>query len=244
MQKRMQQTWTAFGAVAAVVLLLSSPPTGCRCSAAFLEGQAGTSHGLSLCRRRQQFGDSPRLLPRIVMGGNGGGDRDGDGNGDDDDEDPLRDNLGRQLRGLQATGLKGTITVGDTVVCRNEIPSLGIWEGRSYQLRSIYAQKFVEERQVVERVALRSMDDPVPPGYDRYVTLSSPVYITPSGGKDATFSVIVTPEEVGLVSVRRELTDSLWLALPGLFWVFVAASFYNYYHERTGGTFLDAFWGR
>lgn len=158
------------------------------------------------------------------------------------DDDP-RNNFGRQLRGLRSTGLKTTIETGDTVICRREIPSLGIWEGKSYELRSIYAQKFQEQSQTVERIALQSLDDPVPPGYDRYVTLYSPLY-TSGQISDNNSPVIVTPEEVGLVSVRRELMDSVLLAIPGFFWVVVAISFYNYYHERTGGTFFDAIWGR
>lgn len=69
-----------------------------------------------------------------------------------------------------------------------------------------------------------------------YVTLFSP-----NVQKEA---VVVSPQEVGLSSVKTELGDAAWLAVPGFFWVFVASSFYNTYHERTGGSFLDAFWGR
>ena len=55
---------------------------------------------------------------------------------------------------------------------------------------------------------------------------------------------MVSPQEVGLSSVKNELGDAAWLAVPGFFWVFVASSLYHSYHEKTGGSVLDAFWGR
>ena len=75
-------------------------------------------------------------------------------------------------------------------------------------------------------------------GASRLVTLYSPVY-----HKDGS-PVVVSPEEVGITSVRSELNSAAFLAVPGFFWVFVATSFYNIYHERTGGSFVDAFLGR
>ena len=74
-----------------------------------------------------------------------------------------------------------------------------------------------------------------------YVTLYSPKHHI--GGRD-TGAVVVTPEEVGLTSVRDELGNAVWLAVPGFFWVYVAVSFYGTYHERTGGSIGDAFLGR
>lgn len=149
-----------------------------------------------------------------------------------------RDALGRELRGLRSTGLKnlGRLEAGDTVVSKREIPNLGIHENKGYELVSVYAQTFRESTQSVERLPLRNLESEVPKGYDRYVTLYNPVYHEEP--------VVVTPEEVGIVSVRDELVSSAWLAVPGFFWVFVAFSFYNTYHERTGGSFFDAFWGR
>eukprot|EP00591_Stephanopyxis_turris_P003576 CAMPEP_0195521864 /NCGR_PEP_ID=MMETSP0794_2-20130614/19534_1 /TAXON_ID=515487 /ORGANISM="Stephanopyxis turris, Strain CCMP 815" /LENGTH=205 /DNA_ID=CAMNT_0040651497 /DNA_START=25 /DNA_END=642 /DNA_ORIENTATION=- len=154
---------------------------------------------------------------------------------DYDDYDP-RDNLGRELRGLQSSGLKKTMEPGDTVVCKREISAMGIYENKSYEIKELYAQIFRDDTQTTEKVPLANLDEGIPAGYSRYITLFNPSY-----HKEP---VVVTPEEVGLVSMRSELVDSLWLAVPGFFWVFVASSFYNTYHERTGGSFGDAFWGR
>ena len=152
---------------------------------------------------------------------------------DPQNDDVVRSNLGRQLRGLQ---LKGIIEPGDTVDCKRELSSAGIYENCPYELQSIYAQSFNPSTQQIDRLALANLDTPIPKGYDRYVTLFSPLY-----HKEP---VVVTPEEVGLVSVRSEVVDSVWLAVPGVFWVFVCYNIYNIYHERTGGSFVDAFLGR
>ncbi|KAL7527711.1 hypothetical protein ACHAWF_002280 [Thalassiosira exigua] len=156
----------------------------------------------------------------------------------DDDYDP-RDNFGRSIRGLQSSALKTTVNVGDTVVCKRSLLDLGIYENSSYEVRSIYAQYFDEETQQIVKQPLASLDDGAGArqGSQVYMSLFSPQHHSGEG-------VIVTPEEVGLVSVREELGNAAWLAVPGFFWVFVAASFYNTYHERTGGSFGDAFWGR
>ena len=158
-----------------------------------------------------------------------------DGSGDD----YPRNNLGRELRGLQSAGLKKQMEPGDTVVCTREVASAGIYENRGYELQSIYAQRFNPQTQKMEKLSLASLDQhEIPPGkgYTRYVTLYSPVY-----HKEP---VVVTPEEVGLVSVRSTVVDSIRLAIPGAFWVYVCFVFYGIYHERTGGSFVDAFWGR
>ena len=155
-----------------------------------------------------------------------------------DDEYNPRDILGRSIRGFQSSALKTAIEPGDTVVCKCEIPTLNIVENASYEVDSIYAQYFDDETQSIVKQQLSSLDEPIPPNSERYVTLYSPVY-----HKDGA-PVVVTPEEVSLASVRSELNSAAWLAVPGFFWVFVASSFYNIYHERTGGSFVDAFWGR
>lgn len=134
---------------------------------------------------------------------------------------------------------KEQIEPGDTVVCKNEVASAGIYENKSYRLQSIYAQRFDAETQKIVKMPLQSLDEPVPVGYVRYITLYSPVY------HDDTNGVVVTPEEVGLTSVRTEIIDAAWLAVPGFFWVAVALSFVNYYDAKTGGaSFLDALLGR
>jgi len=147
-----------------------------------------------------------------------------------------RDNFGRSLRGFLSSALKESIQIGDTVVCKSTIPSLGIYENASYELQSIYAQSFDEQTQTIVKLPVETLDDPIPSGSSLYVTLFSSAYHEKA--------VVVSPEEVGIGSVKNELGDAAWLALPGFFWIFVASSFYNLYHERTGGSFGDAFWGR
>ena len=46
------------------------------------------------------------------------------------------------------------------------------------------------------------------------------------------------------MTVRSELTEAAWLAVPGFVWIVVASTFYSVYHERTGGSLADAFLGR
>ena len=147
-----------------------------------------------------------------------------------------RDNFGRELRGFQSSALKDNIEVGDMVVCKISNPDLGIYESTSYELKSIYAQSFDEDTQSIVKAQLNGLNDPMPQGSTLYVALFSPSVHTEA--------VVVTPQEVGLSSVKTELGDAAWLAVPGFFWVFVCLSFANTYHERTGGSFLDAFWGR
>jgi hypothetical protein len=159
-------------------------------------------------------------------------------NDDSGNTDTRRNLLGSELRGLQSAGMKSTMEPGDTVVAKRDIPSLGIFENASYELVSVYAQRFLVETQQMEKLPLASLDEAVPAGHDRYVTLYSAKY------HDGKGPVVVTPEEAGLVTVRKEIVAALWLALPGFFWIFVALSFANYYHARTGGNFFDAFWGR
>ena len=159
-------------------------------------------------------------------------------NGGESDEYDPRDVLGRSIRGFQSSALKPNIEPGDTVVCKRGVASLNIIENASYEVDSIYAQYFDDETQTVVKQPLTSLDAPIPPKADRLVTLYSPVY-----HKDGS-PVVVSPEEVGITSVRSELNSAAFLAVPGFFWVFVATSFYNIYHERTGGSFVDAFLGR
>ena len=158
---------------------------------------------------------------------------------DDNEFDP-RDNFGRSLRGFQSSALKTVVETGDTIVCKQSVPSLGIFENTSYEVMAIYAQSFNEETQQIEKQMLSCIDEGssenLPPKSQLYFSLFSPVHHKQP--------VVVTPEEVGLATVRSELGSAVWLALPGLGWIVVALTFYNIYHERTGGSFSDAFWGR
>lgn len=161
-------------------------------------------------------------------------------NNEGEEEYDPRDNFGRAIRGLQSSALKTTIGVGDTVVCKRSLPNLGIYADSSYEVISIYTQNFDEEMQQIVKQQLSSLDDDSDSATTQnkvYMTLFSPRHHSEG-------AVIVTPEEVGLITVREEVGNAMWLAVPGLFWVFLVASFYNTYHERTGGSFADAFWGR
>ena len=86
-----------------------------------------------------------------------------------------------------------------------------------------------------------TMNTEIPAGYSRYITLYSPIYhkdTNPTG-------VIVTPQEVGLVSLRDEVVDSVLVALPILsFWLATCFVFAGKYNERYGGNFIDALLGR
>ena len=163
-----------------------------------------------------------------------------DSNNEQEEYDP-RDNFGRSLRGLQSSALKSTIDTGDTIVCKRSIPNLGIYADLSYEVTSIYTQTFNDETQQIVKQQLSSLNNDDDDGIttkEVYLTLYSPQFHSEGG------PVVVTPEEVGLISIRDELGNAAWLALPGFFWIFVAASFFNTYHERTGGSFGDALLGR
>ena len=72
---------------------------------------------------------------------------------------------------------------------------------------------------------MESLDAPPPEGcagYTRYLTLWSSRY------HSETRPIVVRPEEVKVVAVKDEVADSAWLALPGLLWVWVAYSIYQY----------------
>ena len=76
------------------------------------------------------------------------------------------------------------------------------------------------------------MSSPATPGSTRYIQLLT--------NPETNAIVVVTPEEIGLVTLKTELFSGIWLAIPGFFWVFVAWNFTNYYTERYGGNFFDA----
>eukprot|EP00527_Entomoneis_sp_CCMP2396_P002810 CAMPEP_0198145946 /NCGR_PEP_ID=MMETSP1443-20131203/26375_1 /TAXON_ID=186043 /ORGANISM="Entomoneis sp., Strain CCMP2396" /LENGTH=260 /DNA_ID=CAMNT_0043809721 /DNA_START=66 /DNA_END=848 /DNA_ORIENTATION=+ len=137
------------------------------------------------------------------------------------------------------------IRVGSTVVAKSNIPDLSIWQSQTYELTSIYDQGVNEDTGVVEKVPRESLlQDPdgtvqqqTPSSYTRYMTLFSNKY--------HDVPVIVSPQEVQLSSMRTEVVDSLVMGLPLFgFWTAVAFSFANKYTERTGGSLLDAFFGR
>ena len=153
--------------------------------------------------------------------------------------------LGRFLRGFLSTGMKEEIELHSIVIAKVDIPSLGIWMDQSYEIQSIYSQGLNLDSNTVEQIPLSSLTATTTstikkrPGYTTYIKLYSPVYHKESG------SVIVTPEEVGLTSLRNEILDSVSFAIPGvLFWLTTSFVFAKTYNDRYGGDFLDAFFGR
>ena len=147
--------------------------------------------------------------------------------------------LGRFLQGLIRTGMKDTVNVNAIVIAKADILSLGIWMDQSYELQSIYLQGVNAETNLVEKIPLETLTDEATTsttqGYTKYIKLYSPMYHKESG------PVIVTPEEVGLISLRDEVLDSILFALPVLaFWTTTAVMFAKTYNERYGGNFIDA----
>lgn len=144
--------------------------------------------------------------------------------------------LGRMVQGMARTGMKdvGDLQVGDLVVARYEISSSSIWVGAGYEIIDMYDKGFNSETGQVEEIQVTSLVAENPKlGYTRYMKVYSPKYHkTP---------VVVTPDEIGLVTLRTEFSQAALLALPGLFWVFVASSFASNYNAKYGGNFFDAF---
>jgi len=136
--------------------------------------------------------------------------------------------------------MNDSVGPGDVIFAKIDIDSLKIYRDVGYDITSIYHQGFNDSTGRIDKILVSSLDTPIPRGYTRYVTLYSPVH---HGDDMEEGAVIVTPEEVGLVSMKTEVGQSLLLAVPGLFWVFVCVWFTNIYQERYGGTFMDAFLG-
>jgi hypothetical protein len=159
---------------------------------------------------------------------------------DDKRDTPLR----VFLRGIVNTGMSTEISIQSVVVAKADLPNLGIWMDQSYQVESIYLQKQMNNfNNTVERIPLTNLivvdsSESIPSGYTQYLQVYNPAYHDDK-------SVIVTPEEIGLVSLRDEIMDSILFALPVLgFWMTTSAIFAKTYNERYGGNFFDAFWGR
>jgi hypothetical protein len=146
--------------------------------------------------------------------------------------------LGRMSQGIARTGMKdvGDLRVGDVVVAKYEVPSLDIWIDAGYEIVELYSQGVNSETGMVEKIPLQSFDDDNQDnkvGYTRYLKVYSPKYHSEP--------VIVTPEEMGLATLKAELVEALWLAVPGFFWIFLCITFASNYNSKYGGNFLDAF---
>jgi hypothetical protein len=163
---------------------------------------------------------------------------------DDKDASPRDTPLGVFLRGIVNTGMSPEIGIQSIVVAKADLPHLGIWMDQSYQVESIYLQNQQNNNNnTIERIPLIKLividpSESVPSGYTQYLQVYNPAYHDDK-------PVIVTPEEIGLVSLRDEIMDSILFALPVLgFWMTTSAIFAKTYNERYGGNFFDAFWGR
>ena len=123
------------------------------------------------------------------------------------------------------------------VVAKVDIPSLSVWRGSGYEIKGLYFKGVNSETGLVEEIDLDSFDAVVHPrsGHKKYLRIYNPRDHSERG------PVVVSPEEIGLVTLKSELEESMLLAIPGFFWVFVAASFANRYTDLYGGTFWDAF---
>lgn len=140
-------------------------------------------------------------------------------------------------RSLLFNGLNrpDSIKVGDEVIAGNDYnsssPAFGVIRFQGYKLQRVYYQGVRDG--VVERVDVESLEAKPPPGfagYTKYMCLYSSKYHAASG------PVVLSPTEVELVRMRDEIADSAWLALPGLFWVWLAYTFWRY-GEDNGGAF-------
>jgi len=158
-------------------------------------------------------------------------------NNDDDDSD----RAGALRKLVESFGDFGkpdaTMPVGSTVVVSGlSLPTLGVYDWQSYELVEVYDQG-VDESGMPVKVARKDLNEakPLPYGYKRYVKLYSDRYHKETG------PVIVSPDEITLVSVKDEVLDSLLMALPVFgFWTALAFSFANLYNDRYGGNFFDA----
>ena len=126
---------------------------------------------------------------------------------------------------------RGGVSVGDQIIAGNDwnssSPAYGIVRAQAYELQRVYLQGIVNNE--IQRVDLASTDAPPPDGcagFTRYYVLYSQRYHANTG------PVVLRPNEVQIVTVRDEIADSAWLALPGLFWVWLAFTFYQYGVDR------------
>ena len=174
--------------------------------------------------------------------------------------------LGRYLRGLWKTGMQDRIPLDAVVVAKRDIPEWGIYMDQTYEVTAIYWQGIDDETQQVQRIDLPEVILPqnnkdednasrtsIPAGYTQYMELYNPLYHDrrpldmqdPDREASSSRGVKVTPEEVGLVSLRDEVLDSMLFALPVLgFWTTLSGVFVQTYHDRYGGTVWDALLGR
>ncbi len=164
------------------------------------------------------------------------------------------------------TGLDNdSIKLNSIVVTEYNIPELGVYSNQSYEVQSIYLQgqkktndEINYDGGIVERIELAefSLDGGISstivrngleeesfPGYSLYIRIYNPMYH--DNEQFGNQSVIVTPEEVGLRSMKDEVIESVLVAVPILsFWLGTCFVFANTYTQKYGGSFTDALLGR
>lgn len=164
--------------------------------------------------------------------------------------------LTKFMDGLSKTSMDNTkIQKNALVITKYDVPDLGIFADQTYELQSIYLQGLKKDyttggedgqSSIIEKIELDELDLNNPskmtemkPGYTLYVSLYSSMYHDNDkfGGK----AVVSTPEEVGLISMKDEVADSILVALPILsFWLGTCYTFSSWYNDKYGGNFFDA----
>lgn len=152
------------------------------------------------------------------------------------------------LDSVARTGMKDLdeLQVGDMIVAKTDVPSLRIWCGSGYEIMAMYTKGVNKDTGLVEKIPLEmfgggggtNMNDNTQRrmgGYTKYLEVYNPRHHQERG------PVVVSPEEIGLATLKSELNEAVLLAIPGFFWVFVASAFANTYTDRYGGDFWDAF---
>jgi hypothetical protein len=167
------------------------------------------------------------------------------GNSDENDDNDDNKNISNNfMSNLARTGMKDLeeLQVGDVVVAKIDAPALRIWKGSGYEITAMYVKGANPDTGLVEEIPLETFcsvqgngNRNWPSSYKKYLKVYNPRDHREDG------PVIVSPEEIGLVTVRSEIVEAMLLAIPGFFWVFVAAAFASSYNEQYGGTFWNAF---
>jgi len=149
-----------------------------------------------------------------------------------------------------------SIKQNSLVIAKYDLPDLGIYADQMYEMQSVYLKGRKSSLSssnevsgngcgIIDEIPLSSLElenRQVPSGYTLYITLYSPMYH--DNDHHGGGGVIVTPEEVGLVRMKDEITDSILVALPVLsIWVGTSMTFVSIYQQKYGGNFLDAFLG-
>ena len=113
--------------------------------------------------------------------------------------------------------------MGDLIIAGNDLPGDRIVQFQTYELQRVYFQGLVEER--VERVDVETLEATAPngcEGFDKFIVIYSPQYHSESG------PVCIRPDEIEVVTLKTEVLESLWLSLPGLFWLYLCVRFWEY----------------